>query len=83
MSTVSIAAYVTAGDLHMTQVNDLRCGTYCASLYRHKGKHSCLQQNCMHGFTQTTPSFSGVMQEGLKLVSPVSNHVDSGLARYR
>ena len=25
----------------------------------------------------------GVVQEGLKLVSPVNNHVDSGLARYR
>ena len=39
---------------------------------------ACSKTTC---FTQATPSFSGVVQEGLKLVLPVKNHVDSGLAR--
>ena len=55
----------------------------CASLHCHEGKHSCLQQNYMHGFTLATLSFSGVAQEGLKLVLLVNNHVNSRFARYR
>ena len=37
----------------------------------------------MHGFTQATPSFSGDVQKGLKLVLAVNNHVDNGRARCR
>ena len=52
---------VTAGDVRMTQGNDLWVMRYLL----HKGKHFCLQQNYVHGFTQATPSFSGDVQEGL------------------
>ena len=55
-----------------------------AVLSIHWGRHKRIfQQNYVHGFTQATLSFSGVVQEGRKLVLPVNNHVDSGLVWYR
>ena len=83
MPTVSIAMNVTADG--MTQGNDLWVMWYLQCKSTQSQRKAFLLAAKPHAWHHTGYSviFRGDVQKGVKLVSPVNNHVDSGHVRYR